>query len=158
MPDTREESRLNDQDLSPEETNHLYELSTIPMALVSIVFLGYLVYLLHYSLLKTQADFLVGWFLPLAFFGLESGFITFEVLYHRRIKKPLRFHLKRLVANTLIVLFGIALLFVFTLGLHPFLSSIVGKDDFLVSALLTLLVFSVVILRFKDAIARFHKG
>lgn len=128
------------------------------MASVFFVFLGYLAYLLHYSLLKTQLDFLVRWFLPFAFSCLESGFVTFEVLYHKRIKKPLKFHLKRLAANSLIILFGIALLLGFSLGLHPFLFPIVGNEEFLVSALLTLLVFSVVILRFKDAIARFYKA
>ncbi len=152
------ESRLSDKDLSWEETNHLYELSTIPVALVFFVFLGYLVYLLHYSLLKTQFDFLVRWFLPFFFFFLESGLVTFEVLYHRRIKKPVKFHLKRLTANSLIGLFGAALLLGFVLGLHPFLFPIAGNNDFLISALLTLLVFSVIILKFKNVIVRLNKG
>jgi small-conductance mechanosensitive channel len=151
-------SRLSDQDLSQEETNHLYELSTIPMALVFFIFLGYFVYLEDNSLLKTQLDFIFRLFLPFAFSCLESGFVAFEVLYHRRIKKPLRFQLKRLTLNSLIMLFGIALFLVFSLGLNSFLSPIVGNEEFLVSALLTLLVFSAVILTFKDVIARLYES
>jgi hypothetical protein len=80
------------------------------------------------------------------------------VLYHRRIKKPLKFHLKRLTANSLVGLLGVALLLGFVLGLHPFLFPIVGNNEFLISVLLTLLVFSVIVLRFKDALARLNKG
>lgn len=136
----------------------MYELSSVSLVLVFFVFMGYFVYLEHYSLLKTRFDFLFRFFLPFFILFPESGFVTFEVLYHKRIKKPLKFHLKRLTANSLVLVLGVVLLFGFVLGLHPFLSPIVGNNDFLISVLLTLLVFSVIILRFKNVIVKLNKG
>ena len=92
--------------LSPEEENHIRNLSLIPVALVFYVFLGYIAYLIKVNA-TLPLPFIMGYFalffllvFPLLFHGTE------QVLRSRREKKPLRCYAKRFVGSMAISLLG----------------------------------------------------
>jgi hypothetical protein len=149
---------VSDDESSWEDMQRLYQLSTIPMVLVFAAFLAYFVFLMHVNLLQTRFDFVFRLILPFSFLFALSGIVTFEFLHHRRFKRPWLFHLKRATGRFSIILFGISLFLLFDLGMEPFLLPLVGDNDMIVSALLSLAVFTVVVLKFKRFISRLDRG
>jgi hypothetical protein len=92
--------------LSPEEENHIRNLSLIPVALVFYVFLGYIAYLFAVNA-PLPLPFIMGYFtlfFLLVFPALFHG--TEQILRSRREKKPLRCYAKRFVGSMAIWLLG----------------------------------------------------
>lgn len=149
---------MSNDESSWEDLQRLYQLSTIPMFLVFVAFLAYFVFLMHMGLLQTTFDFIFRLALPFCLLFASSGIVTFELLYHRRFRKPWIFHLKRATGRFSIILFGISLFLLFGLGMRPVLLPLVGDNDIIVSALLGLAVFIVVVLKFRQFISKLDRG
>lgn len=140
---------MNAEELSWEEKNHLYKLCTIPTLIVFYAILIYLVYLMRTSPFKTvwEGLFHIG---PLLTVMPTTFFITFEVLYHRKVKKPLGFHMKRFAGRMLLLAVSVLSYFGFLIYLiKPIFSPIVGDRDFLVGSVLWVIIFSMIIKRFR---------
>lgn len=84
--------------------------------------------------------------------------VTFEILYHRKVKSPLEFHLKRFSGRLFLLLVSGLWFFGMLIGLEPVLSSLVGDRDFLVSFVLAVIVYALVILKVKEFVSRLDKG
>ncbi len=149
---------MTKEELSPEEINRLYKLCVIPMLSVFYVILAYFVYLLLTDALITRWDLMTRILLPFFIFFPVSGMVTFEILYHRKVKSPLKFHLKRFSGRLFIILLSFLWYFGLVIGLEPVLSPIVGDRDFLVSSVLASVVYALVVLELKEYISRLEKG
>lgn len=145
------------EELSGEDTNHLYKLCVIPTLVVFYAILTYFVYLMRTDSLKTIWDFTfrVGWFF---IFMPTTFFVAFEVLYHRKITKPLRFHLKRFTGRMLPILASALSYFGFLIVAELIFSPIVGDRAFLVGSILWLAIFVVIVLKLKRFVGKLDKG
>jgi hypothetical protein len=146
------------EDLSPEEIERLYKICLIPMLSVFLIILIYFNYLMYTNPLKTRWDFLTEIGLPLFVLFPVSGMVTFEILYHRKVKSPLKFHLKRFLGRLFLLLLSGLWFFGVLIVLEPVLSPIVGDRDFLVSFILATIVYALVILKLKEFVNRLDKG
>ena len=147
------------EELSHEEESHLLNLSCIPL-LVFFPLLGvYFVYLMQKDLLKSAFDVLlyIGFALVVAM--PMTVFLSFEVLYSRKIRKPLRFHLKRLIGRMTIIGVG-ALLFSLTLGvLLATLSALMSeRNTFLLSFATWALLWTAVVIKLRQEFTKLYKG
>lgn len=149
---------MTSEELSPKEIDRLYKLCVIPMLSVFYVILAYFVYLLLTDGLKTRWEFLTRIGVPFFVLFPVSGMVTFEILYHRKVKSPLEFHLKRFSGRLFLLLVSGLWFFGMLIGLEPVLSSLVGDRDFLVSFVLAVIVYALVILKVKEFVSRLDKG
>jgi hypothetical protein len=70
-----------------------------------LAFVAYFIYCKEYTdTLKTTWDILVRLGVPFVVGGSLASFLTFEVLYRRKVKKSIAFHVRRLGNNVLFVL------------------------------------------------------
>lgn len=148
---------MTTEELSWEERNNLYKFCLIPTFIVFFLILIYFNYLMYTDSLKTLWDFItrVGWlyiFMPTAFF------ITFEVLYHQRIEKPLKFHFKRLLGRLLLLLLSTLSFFGFLLVIQPVFYPIVGDWVGVVGSVLWVIFFTLVVIKFRKLFAKFDRG
>lgn len=149
---------MTTEELSWEETNHLYKLCLIPTFIIFFIILVYFNYLMYTGSLKTLWDFIirVGWlyiFMPITFF------IAFELLYHRKIKKPPTFHLKRLIGRMLLLLLSALSFFGFLFVTQPVFYPIMGNwGGLVVGSVLWTVFFTLVIIRFRKLFAKLDRG
>lgn len=149
---------MTERELSWEEINNLYKLSLIPTLLVFFVVLIYFNYLMYADSLKSVWDGLlhVG---PLFTAMPIVFFLTFEALYHRKLRKPLRFHLKRFIGRILPLLASALSYFGFLIFIvNPFLSPIMGDRGLLVGSVLWIVIFFLVVMRFRKILAKLDSG
>jgi len=105
--------------------------------------------------LNSFSTFLL-WFLPST---SMVWFLTFELLYQMKIKKPFMFHAKRVVGRFILSLFGTSLLVGITDVLFIILSPFLSLRIILPSSLLVAtLVFGIVIWRFRGFFVKLDKG
>jgi len=102
---------MAESELTLEEREHLHKMSAIALVVVFSVIMLYFVYLMDTDPLKTSWDFIVRIGLPSAVGMPTAFFLTFEVLYHRRVKKRIQFHLRRFACNMLVPVSGMLSLF-----------------------------------------------
>ena len=149
---------MTTEDLSWEERNHLYKLSAIPMFCVFLAILIYFNYLMYTDPLETRWDFVTLIGLPFFFFFPTTFMVTFEILYHRKVRKPISFHLKRLVGQMFFLSVSALWFFGMLIVMQPVLSPIVGDRDFLVSSFLSLIIFAIAVVRFRKIINRIDRA
>jgi len=149
---------MTSDELSPGEIERLYKICLIPMLSVFEVILAYFVYLLLTDALTTRWELMTQILLPFFIFFPVSGMVTFEILYHRKVKSPLKFHLKRFSGRLFIILLSGLWYFGLVIGLEPVLSPVVGDRDFLVSSVLASVVYALIILKLKGYISKLEKG
>lgn len=146
-------------DLSWEEKNRLYGMSMIPFFVVLFALSIYFVYLMKNNLLKSMWDLVLQIGLPLIVIGLPAASLTFEVLHHRKTKKPLIFHLKRFTGRVLLILISAFSFFSFLAILNTLLPPIIGEEGtFIAGILIWLLAFYVVLTTFRDFFTKLDKG
>lgn len=150
---------MPNEELSHEEENHLLNLACIPL-LVFFPFLGvYFVYLMHNNLLKSVFDVLIHIGLVLAIAMPAIVFLTFEVLYSRRIKKPPRFLFKRFIGRMMITSFGASTFFITISVFLLTLSSLIGERNALLLSFATwAIVWFACVVGFKEIFAKVYKG
>jgi hypothetical protein len=96
---------MTEDELSPEERNHLYTSVGISFLIASFAFVAYALYLMHTvshtGSLQTAWGFLIRIGLPYSIIGPTAFFLSYEVFYPRRVRKSRMFHLKRFTRRTL---------------------------------------------------------
>ena len=150
--------RMTAEDLSWEERNHLYKLSAIPTLCVFFVILIYFNYLMYTDPLETRWEFVTLICLPFFIFFPTTFMVTFEILYHRKVSKPISFHLKRLVGQMFFLAVSASWFLAMLIIMQPVLSPIIGDRDFLVSSVLSLIIFAIVVVRFRKIIDRIDRA
>lgn len=140
--------------LTIEDREHLYRLCVIPFIITLCIFIFYLVFLMRNQMIKTTMDLLTKLFLPFVIIVIMVGVISFETLYHRKVKKPLMFHMKRLVWQFLFVLACAISFFALLLLFDTYFSQILGKWNAVLALLLWTVVFAVMVTRYQ----RYFRG
>jgi hypothetical protein len=146
------------EDLTWEERNHLYKLSAIPMFCVFLAFLIYFNYLMYTDPLETRLEFITLIGLPFFISFPMAGILSYEILYCRMVKRSLRFDLKRFVGRTFFLLVSGFWFFSMLLIMQPVLSPIIGDSDFLVSIFLSLIIFALIVVRFRRIVSKLDRG
>jgi hypothetical protein len=149
---------MTNEELSWEETNHLYKLCAIPMLFVFFIMLIYFNYLMYTGSLKTRWDFIILIALPFFIFFPTAGMVTFELVYHQKIKKSLKFHVKRFMGRTLLLLVSVLSFFGFLIITQQLLYPIISDLDVIVGSVLWVVAFALVILRFRKLFAKLDRG
>jgi len=153
------------RELTREEEDRLYAISCIPFVIISTAIA------LHYLFFRLEEvyppgapfepviwDILPRLFLPLLTWAPISFILTFEILYHRKIKKPLKFHVKRFMGRTLVLLIGMASFFAIYIP-FLFLSPLISASYALIFILIIWsLTFYVILTKFKGFFGKLEKG
>jgi hypothetical protein len=86
-------------------------------------------------------------------------FLSFEVLYRRKVKKPLRFHLKRFAGRMMIIAGGASLFFAILSVFDAILSlSREGVEIFIYGGAIWFAVWFAIVVRFKQVFGKLYKG
>lgn len=146
-------------ELSWEESNRLFGMSTIPSLIVVFIVLIYFVHLMQNDLLKSPWDYLIHVFLPLVTGAPIVAFLSFEILYSRKIKKTLMYHLKRFLGRTFVLLASTSSLFGFFIAANAVLSELMGwENSLIVGGIIWVLTFSLIATRFRKLFTKLNKG
>jgi len=140
---------MTNDDLSWEEKNQLYKICAIPMFITFCIFLIYFVYLMKNALIQTTWDFLTNVLIGIAIIPLLIFALTFELLYHQKIEKPLKFHLKRFGINASLILISALSIFVFLLFVDTVLSPYLGGRAILIGAVLWTVIFFMIVTKYQ---------
>ena len=146
---------MTNEDLTWEERNQLYKLCTIPMFITFCILLIYFVYLMQNTILQTSWDFLTKFGLPFAISIPLVGVISFEAFYYRKLKKPIRFHLRRGGLNASLVLVSVFSLFGFLLLTDAVLSPHLGGRAILIGAVLWTVIFFIIVTKYQRFLRKF---
>jgi hypothetical protein len=146
---------MANEDLTLEERNQLYKLCTIPMFITFCILLIYFVYLMQHTILQTSWDFLTKFGLPFAISIPLAGVISFEAFYYRKLKKPIRFHLRRGGLNASLVLVSVFSLFGFLLLTDAVLSPHLGGRAILIGAVLWTAIFFIIVTKYQRFLRKF---
>jgi len=150
---------MTKEGMSREEEIHLYNLSTIPFAIVFFLIMVYSVHLMQTNPIESLTDYLsrVGWLmavlLPVAFFG------AFEVLYGQKVRKSFRVSLKRFTGKMAISIAMMSSLFGIFGILLTVVSASVNEFTVLISGfIIWSLIWVIITLRFRGAFDKIYKG
>ena len=147
------------EELSPEEENHLYNLSGIPFLATFISIMIYFVYLMQHDVLKSVTDFLMHIGLLLATIPPVTMSLAFEILYSRKVKVSPRFHIKRFSGRTVIILAGtLSLLALFGVFSKVVPLPIDEGSIFLCSFVIWISIWFVIVIKFKQSLNKLTKG
>lgn len=142
--------------ISPDEEKHLYNLSVIPAAIISYIFIA----IFLFSIQGQQSLDL--WFF-LKYFGFPWGTIvvstilfSFEILYSRKTKQPMRQNIKRLV-NRMVAFFSLfGLLVIILVSTNIALSSSFNDRSILILATaIWFIIWGAFFFRFKGKLKKF---
>ena|SRR4030042_4269435 len=140
--------------LTSEDREHLYKFCVIPIIVTLCVFIFYFVFLMRNQMIKTTVDFLTELYLPLFIISAMVGTVSFETLYYRKVRKPLMFHLKRLIWQFLLVLVCAVSSSLLLIFFETYFSQILGKWYALLAFVLWTVIFAVVVTRYQ----RYFRG
>ena len=146
-------------ELSPEEERHLLNLSVIPAALVTYLLIACFLYFTPNQLSLSLWNYLSHFGIPFVIAIPVTIFLSFEILYSRKIKKPISHHIKRFLGRMSIILTGI-LIFVITLVIIYF-ALISWIDEWKVLLLTGVIWFGIwgpLVFRFKKILNKLYKG
>lgn len=146
-------------ELSREEEIHLYNLSCIPVTVVSVILAAYFVYLMQNNLLESLWDYLTRVGLLIAIIPTTVLFMTFEILYRRQVKKPLGFHVKRFAGRMAIALTVTLSLFI----IFGFFSKVVSLpmsewNILIFSAVIWFLLWFIAVVKLKETLNKLNKA
>ena len=113
---------------------------------VFLVILMYFNYLMYTDPLKTRWEFITLIGLPFFIIFPSTFMISFEILYHRKVRKRISFHLKRFIGQMFFLLVSTLWFFGILIIMQPVLSPIVGDRDFLVSSFLSSIIFAIAVI------------
>jgi hypothetical protein len=148
---------MPDQQLSLEQKNRIYEISAIPVILAFFVFLAYAISLLQKNLLGTTWNFIMLWFLPFFIVEFMVGTLSFEILYHQKMKKSLAFHMRRFGMNMALAVLSVLSLVALMLFMDVTLSSLLGKYAVVLGMVLWSLMFAAIIAKFQRVFSNIWK-
>jgi amino acid transporter len=155
LPDSTGEFRMTEKDLSWEERNQLYKLCAIPMCITFCIFLVYFVYLMQNALIQTTWDFLTKILIEAIIIPTLVFALAFELLYHRKIKKSLKFHLKRFGMSASLILVSALSIFALLSFLDSMLSPFLGGRAILIGAALWALIFFIIVTKYQKFFRKF---
>ncbi len=157
---------MTSEELTRKEEDRLYAMSSIPFLII------FFVTLIYYSFFRLEEiyppgapfepvmwDMLPRFFLPMLTMAPITFFLTFEILYHRKIKKPLKFHVKRFTGRMVILLTAVALfsaIYIFSyFVLSPLISA---RYALLCTLIIWSLTFYAIITKFRGFFSKLEKG
>jgi hypothetical protein len=150
---------MTTMELSQKEERHLLNLSVIPAALVTYLLIACFFYFTPNQLSLSMWDYLARFGIPFAIAIPITIFLSFEILYSRKINKPISYHIKRFLGRMSIILTGI-LIFVIALVMIYF-ALISWIDEWKVLLLTGVIWFGIwgpSVFRFKKTLKKLYKG
>ena len=143
--------------MSWEEKNRLYMKAAVSFIVVFFIFMGYLVYLMQNNLFNSTFDLLVKWGLPFVVTGMLTMNAAIEILYYLRVKKSLRFHLRRFCINTLLIFTLILSFFGFTTFVYVTFSPHIGNRSLLLALVVWAVLLAAIAFRFQHILRKYWK-
>ncbi len=153
------------RELTREEEDWLYAISCIPSVIISTAIVFHYLFFRLGEVYPPGASFepvvwdsLTRMFLPVLTISPITFLLTFEILYHRKIKKSLKFHVKRFTGRMVTVLtatvsfFAICIPFLF---LSPLISA---RYALLCAFIISLLALYAILTKFRRFFSRLEKG
>ncbi|RLI10988.1 hypothetical protein DRO25_02730 [Candidatus Bathyarchaeota archaeon] len=149
---------MSKEEVSWEEQNYLRKLCVIPTLIAFCAILAYFVYLMHNNALKSAWDYLLHIGLLFAIIPSITFMLTFEVLYSRRVKMPLKHHLKRFTGRVLLLLAALLSFFVFLAIVYTVLSPLIGDRAIVLGSVIWGVGLFIIAVRFNEFLAKLSKG
>ena len=97
-------------ELSPQEERHLLNLSVIPAALVTYAFLAIFIYLERNQPSFSSVHYLIYFGMPFSTAITTTIFLSFEILYSRKAKQPLKCGARRFLGRMSLVFLAVTML------------------------------------------------
>jgi hypothetical protein len=146
-------------ELSPEEERHIQNLSVIPAAIVVYVFIGYVIYLVHAGQ-PLQPAFYLWYFLVVFMLAMPATlFLSEEILYARKVPRPLASLIRRFLGKMSIAIIG-AVLFGTILEITSLtLSSLIAETEVTVlTAIIWFAAWGYLIIHYRERFKELSKG
>jgi hypothetical protein len=152
---------MTEKELSEDEMGRIVLMSAIPMIAFGVS--AFFLYLLPQRVDAAPPEnvikiisYFISFFLPGAFITFA---VTFEILYHRKLRKTLRFHVKRFFCRVIVCAI-FALLFTAIIDiLYLFLFPLMSIKLIVASAFLLIVVMlGVAVWKFRDFFSKLDKG
>jgi hypothetical protein len=155
---------MKDLKISQKEEDKLYLISSIPSILICLAFA--MLYTFRVKEIYQQGfqfDYIlwdmIPYFLMLPITASFSFLLAYEVLYHRKIKEPLNFHIKRLTGRITTVIFGATSFVLIYTAFLTFLLPLTSPAITLFAiSLVWSLLFFMLMKKFKETFSKFEKG
>lgn len=149
---------MTEEELSWKEQEDIRKLCVIPTLIAFLAILTYFVYLMHNNALATVWDYFSQIGLLFATIPLTIFMATYEVLYSRKVKKTLKFHLKRFAGRMFIILLAFSSFFMSLVLSYIALSPTIGDEAVLPGIVIWLIGIFIVGTKFSEFFGRFEKG
>jgi len=143
--------------LSWGEENYLRKLCVIPTLIAFWMILVYFIHLMRIDALKNVWDFFIHVGLLFAIVPSIVFFLSFEVLYSRKVKMPFRFYLKRFLGNIFLLLTVVSLSFGVTIMTYNILSPFIEYRAIILGFLISLGLL-ILIVRLSGVLNNFFRG
>lgn len=123
--------------LSLEEKNSLYMKAVVPFTVILAAFMAYFYYRMETSPFKTMLDALLEFGLPFMITATFAMMLTVEVFYHLKVRKPFKFHARRLGINALLICVLATSFFAVIVSVDATLSRYIGERRSMLFALVS---------------------
>jgi hypothetical protein len=148
--------------LTRKEEERLYFLSSIPAVVIffiSACYYGFVHLNESYPQESFMWDFLTHFFLQVMIGAPAAAVLTFEILYQRRMKSPVKIHAKRFLSRMTLVLVSVFLLFASYVISCFFLAPLISERyAMLCSFFIWVLTLCIILSKFKRFINLLNKG
>lgn len=149
---------MTEEELSWKEQEDIRKLCVIPTSVAFVAIVAYFIYLMHSNALTTAWDFLFRIVLLFTTLPPTIFIATYEVLYSRKVRKNLKFHVKRFAGRLLIILLGVLSFFMSLALSYLALSPLIGDRALLPGIILWMVGVFIAGIRFSEFFGRFEKG
>jgi uncharacterized membrane protein len=146
-------------ELSPDEERHIQNLSVIPAAIVTYIFIGLFVCL-------TQSNESLSFFFCVTYFGAIfllavplALFLTEMILVSRRIRRPLSSYIKQFLGKMSIFILGAALFGIILSMVNLTSSHMIGESAVLIlSCAIWFVLWGTLVIRYRKKLDKLSKG
>lgn len=148
--------------ITQEELNHLYSISIIPAIIIFAFVIAYYGFV-HLEQISSSGslmlDLLINLFPLILLLPPIAFFLTFEILYRRRVKNTAKLSIRRFLGRMTILMVSVSLFSCIYLTSYLFFAPLISeKFAILLSFWLWLALLSLLIIRFGQAFNKLDKG
>ncbi|MEM4733880.1 MAG: hypothetical protein QXD70_05065 [Candidatus Bathyarchaeia archaeon] len=146
-------------ELSPEEERHLLNLSVIPALIATQILLALFVLSIKNQQSLSSLYVLIHFGIPFITILYITTFFSFEILCSRKVKEPLKRHIKRFSGRMVILVFGLSIFIgILITSQYMLLSWIDEWGVLLLTGIIWFGIWIFLMLRFKETFDKLYKG
>lgn len=145
-------------ELSPDEERHLLNLSVIPALIVTYILIAFFLYF-GWNQQPFSVRYCLAYFgIPFAILMPATFFLSFEILYSRKLKKPLKYCTKRFFSRVLILVAGISIFIVLSITYFALFTWIDEGQVLLFTGATWFAIWIVLFFRFREIFDKLYTG